>query len=79
MPLYYIFGQQQMSYPFYNMPLISYPTFTSLQTPSPFFPIQDYPTQSTLSSYIPQNIIQEDDSRGSVLNNWEYLMWIDNI
>lgn len=69
MPLYFIFEQQQqMSYPFYNMPLLNYP-FTSIQSPSTLFPTQDYPTQSTLGPYIYQNTIQEDDSRGSFLNS----------
>ena len=69
MPLYYIFGQQQINYPFYNLPVLNYPTFTSIPTSSTFFPINDYPTQSTLSTYLPQNIIYEDDSRGSLLNS----------
>lgn len=59
-----------MSYPFYNMSLLNFPTaFTPIQAPSSFFPIQDYPTQSTLGPYIYQNTIQEDDSRGSILNS----------
>lgn len=49
--------------------MMTYPAFTPISAPSSLFPIQDYPTQSTIGSYRPQNIVPEDDSRGSMLNS----------